>query len=240
MSTHRPVITVDGLAGTGKTTLSVRLASHFGFVHLSTGLLYRTVGYLALKQKVSRSNGGALAELVGKHEIRMILSPERSARIVLDRRDIFEELYTPDVSEATSEVAIHKEVRAALVALQRDAFPGEGLVAEGRDMGTVIFPDAEVKFWIETDINVKVARRLQQLIEKEGIISDERRRTLEQSMQKEIFDRDRRDQERGLAPTLRASDMIVVDNSTRQIAVVVDEMVRLLHQHGFEGKNRTE
>lgn len=233
MYTHRPVITVDGLAGTGKTTLSVRLAYHFGFVHLSTGLLYRTVGYLALQQNISRCDGGALAELVGNHEIRMFLSPERSARIILDGKDIFEELYTPDVSEATSEVAIHKEVRAALIGLQRDAFPGEGLVAEGRDMGTVIFPGAEVKFWIETDISVKVARRLQQFMEKEAGMSGERRQALEQSMQKEIFDRDRRDQERGLAPTLRTNDMIVIDNSVRPIEEVVAEMSKVLESRGF-------
>jgi cytidylate kinase len=230
MTSPRKVITVDGLAGTGKTTLSRLLAERLGFVHMSTGLLYRAVGYLALRAGVPRENEMQVAEVIRKHEICLVLSQGddlsgRSARILVDGEDVFDQLYSPQVSEATSEVAVHPAVRNALIAAQREAFPGEGLVAEGRDMGTVIFPDADVKFWVATDENIKVARRLQQILEKEQGISHERKLQLEREMQIEIHERDKRDQERGLAPTVQGEDMVHIDNSSDSIAEVLEQML---------------
>jgi cytidylate kinase len=109
-------------------------------------MLYRTVGLLALRSNTPRDDEEKLASLIQAHEIALVLSSERSARVSLDGEEIHDELYTPQVSGATSEVAIYRKVREALVEAQREAFPGEGLVAEGRDMGTVIFPDAPAKF----------------------------------------------------------------------------------------------
>ncbi|NBW40783.1 (d)CMP kinase [bacterium] len=230
MMRPRRVITVDGLAGTGKTTLSKLLAERLGFVHMSTGLLYRAVGYLALRANVSRDDQSKLAELIRTHDIKLVLGrkssgDDRSARIVIDGDDVFDSLYSPQVSEATSEVAVHPAVRDALVAAQREAFPGEDLVAEGRDMGTVIFPEADVKFWIETEEKIKVARRLQQILEKEQLISEERKVQLAHEMRIEIHERDKRDQERGLAPSIQGADMVRIANSGSTIEEVLQEMI---------------
>ncbi|MCB0320364.1 MAG: (d)CMP kinase [Bdellovibrionales bacterium] len=221
----RFVITVDGLAGTGKTSLSKLLAARLGFVHLSTGMLYRAVGYLALKFKVPRGNDTELKQLVQSHSLQLILSHSDEVQLLVDGADIQGHLYSPVVSEATSEVAVHRPVREALVESQRRAFPERNLVAEGRDMGTVIFPDARIKFWISTDPEIKVRRRLEQILKKQPNLTQEERERISRDMAIEIHERDHRDQARGLAPTVKSSDMIEIDNSYLPIEEALNLML---------------
>lgn len=233
---NRTVITVDGLAGTGKTTLSEKLAYELGFVHLSTGMLYRTVGLLSIRDGVSRQDDKALSDIINKNKIALkLIEKDNSTKAVVELNGaiIFDELYTPKVSEATSEVAVHSTVREALVAVQREAFLGSNLVAEGRDMGTVIFKDAVIKFWVHTDEEIKVKRRMAQIINKNPHISETEKIELENQMQIEIHERDKRDQERGLAPSVKSSDMILIDNSSRTVDEVLAEMLRCVREKGL-------
>jgi cytidylate kinase len=235
---NRPVITVDGLAGTGKTTLSERLAAALGYVHLSTGMLYRTVGLLSISEGVSRENPEHLSHLIARHKIALKLADQTEGHgmkgvVELDGEVIFDQLYTPKVSEATSEVAVHSAVREALISVQQKAFVGSNLIAEGRDMVTVIFKDAPLKFCVHTDEDIKVKRRIEQLLAKNPNISPEEKAELESQMQIEIHERDRRDQERGLAPSIKGADMILIDNSLRSIDEVLNEMLLEVRKRGL-------
>ncbi len=229
--TARTVITVDGLAGTGKTTLSRLLAQKLGFIHFSTGLLYRVVGYLALKHNIDAEDGGQLAQLLSQNQIRLE-SDGLSARVLVNGQDISPQLHSPRVSEATSKIARHAEVRNALIDVQRSAFGDLPLVAEGRDMGTVIFPEAKVKFFVQASEDVRVARRLAQLKQDAG--GNERCdfKDLESQMRIEILERDQRDASRELAPTCAAQDAIIIDNSSETLTQVVENMYAAVSQAG--------
>ncbi|MCB0332097.1 MAG: (d)CMP kinase [Bdellovibrionales bacterium] len=229
----RTVITVDGLAGTGKTSLSKELARRLGFVHLSTGMLYRAVGYLALTTQTSMEDEPAIADLLSKHTLALVCDDSDSARLLLDGKDVVDALYAPEVSEATSKTAQLAAVREALIEPQREAFPGRPLVAEGRDMGSVIFPDAQVKFFVSVPEEVKVERRLAQLIEAGHGKSENERNLLKEKMKIEIHERDVRDAERNLAPTLQTEDMEVVDNSSQPLEKVVQNMYNLVTARGI-------
>lgn len=228
----RKVITIDGLAGTGKTSISTQLAKKIGFVHFSTGLLYRTVGYISLQAGVDIEDEAKVAEVLKNHTIQLSLDDNRRAIVLLDEKNVSQELYAPEVSEATSIAAQYRSVREQLLRPQREAFPGAHIVAEGRDMGSVIFPDADVKFFIEVDEDVKVARRLNQMKSGRELSTDEELQ-LASEMKREIHERDKRDAERSLAPTTRDNDMILVNNSVDPLDKIVQNMYNSLTQRGI-------
>jgi CMP/dCMP kinase len=221
---ERTVITVDGLAGAGKTALAQALAQRLGFAHLKSGLLYRAVGFLALREAVNLHNEETLAGLIAGHNLELVLGEDASSRVLIDGEEVGARLHQPDVSEAASIAAVQPQVRAALVEAQRQAFAGHGLVAEGRDMGTIIFPDAALTFFVCADVDVRVARRLTQLYGSTHVISAERLNLLKREIEIEVIDRDRRDTERSLSPTKPADGAIMVDNSAQTLTQVVQSM----------------
>lgn len=220
----RTVITVDGLAGTGKTTLSELLASKLGYACLSSGALYRAIGYLALQQGVNLDDGGAVAKQVRSHSIELHRDQAGNVSVLLDGSDIGDLIRSPEVSEATSKTSRHAEVRDLILDLQRNAFHAENLVAEGRDMGTVVFPDAACKFFIEVDQDVRIERRMAQLA-KESPSSFEKAMTDKAQIGKEILERDQRDRTRSVAPCVPANDAIFIDNSGSSLDQQLDQML---------------
>lgn len=230
----RIVITLDGLAGSGKSSLAAALARELGFINFNSGLLYRTIGYLALTEHVSTDNEDALAAMVARHSIALVDGASCGGNaqgavdvaILLDGQILTADIRSPQVSEATSRASRFGKVRSQLLQLQRDAYPGRNLVAEGRDMGTVVFPEAQVKFFIEASVAVRVQRRLRQLSANVGGSETE----IAQQIAREITERDARDAQRSVAPTVAAADAIVLDNSSQPLSETVQKMVKIVKE----------
>ena len=204
-----PVITVDGPAASGKGTIAAGVAQALGFHQLDSGSLYRLVALEALESGIAPEAGAALAAIAENLDVDFA-----DRRIVLDGRDVTDRIRGEDISAAASRVAVHAAVRAALLDRQRAFRRPPGLVADGRDMGTVVFPDAGLKVFLTASQEERADRRHKQLIEK-GISS-----TIE-SLLRDIRERDARDAERAVAPLAPASDAVILDTTGVTIAAAV-------------------
>jgi cytidylate kinase len=209
-----PVIAIDGPTASGKGTVAQRLASILGFACLDSGALYRIVGLLALERGIDLDDGPALAALAARMQPRF-----ENGRVLLEGRDITEAIRREDVGRAASRVAAVGPLRAALLALQREQRRPPGLVADGRDMGTVVFPDACLKVYLQADVGVRAERRLKQLIEK-GYPAN-----LVDLVQT-LRERDQRDQTRDCAPLMAAEDAKVLDSTTLTVDEVVAQVLQ--------------
>jgi len=217
MISNRTVITVDGHAGSGKTTLSRLLAKRLDYCHFSSGLLYRGLGLLAKINNVDVHNSKELINLLETHNLEIRADAEKKSVLYLDGEAQLEsEVQAPAISEAASVLSVYPDLREALIPFQREAFPENNIVAEGRDMGTVVFPDAALKFFIEVDVDTRVKRRMAQLEDAAQLSAEDIRR--------EIFERDKRDSEREHAPTRAASDALRIDNTTEALERVLANM----------------
>ncbi len=209
-----PVIAIDGPTASGKGTVAHRVARSLGFACLDSGALYRIVGLLALERGISLDGGDALCALAAD------LAPVfEDGRIWVAGREITEDIRREDVGAAASRVAAVGPLRAALLDLQRRQRRFPGLVADGRDMGTVVFPDAVLKVFLVADVRVRAERRLKQLMEKGNSATLS---VLLQGMQ----ERDQRDQSRDVAPLAPAPDARVLDSSALTVDVVVAQVLQ--------------
>ena len=228
----RKVITIDGLAGSGKTSISRALAERTGFAHFNSGLLYRSVGFLALSNGVGVEDEAALDILLRQNSIELLyvdgVPQLRINGVVINRGG---ELQAPEISEAASRAAALPAVRAHLIKLQREAFPGVNIVAEGRDMGTVVFPEADLKFFIEASVDIRMNRRVDQLLQGASDGKSEREK-LEKQIEIEILERDARDRGRAISPTIPAPDAILVDNSAVSLTQLVSHLYDTAHSRG--------
>lgn len=213
----RPVIAIDGPVGAGKSTIARALAQRLGFSHLNTGAMYRA---FALAAK-ARYTGEELGDSTIAHRLGEFLNSISitfdGERVRLDGRDITTEIASPAISDLASQLSTYEVVRARMRDLQRDAGRDGGVVMEGRDIGTVIFPDAECKFFLTADAEVRAQRRYAELAAQGTAL------TLEDVLA-QLRERDRRDQERVLAPLRPAVDAIVIDSSRLTIDEVVTTM----------------
>jgi len=227
----RKVITVDGLAASGKSALAHTLAEKIGYVNFSSGLIYRALGFLALKEGKNCDKEEQLLELLRAHSLRFIRSDKGDCQLELDGKALGKELFAPAVSEATSKGSRHRRVREALLDLQRSAFAGQNLVAEGRDMGTVVFPDADLKFFIKASEEVRVERRIRQITRAKTAEID--LNLLKRDIQIEIHERDMRDLNRPDSPAIPAKDALVIDNSQQTLTAVIEYMYDAVLKKGL-------
>lgn len=209
-----PVITVDGPTASGKGTVASRVAAQLGFHYLDSGALYRLTAYKTLKKGIDLANEAAVAEIAAA------LAPQfKGISIMLDGEDVTQKIRAEEVGVAASKVAALMSVRKALTDVQKNARRAPGLVADGRDMGSVIFPDAQLKVFLTATAAARAQRRFNQLKEK-GIVAniDTLTRDLEQ--------RDRRDTERAVSPLLPAKDAKILDSSNLTIEETVAQVLQ--------------
>ncbi len=217
---NKLVIAIDGPVGSGKSTVARRVAELLGYTYLDSGAMYRALAWKALRQGVPLDSAEELEALARQTRIDLEPagnSPGSALRVRVDGADVTEAIRSAEVSQASSRVAVVPGVRRVLVAEQRRAGAQGGVVMEGRDIGTVVFPDAGVKIYLDASVQVRAERRWRELHHKGEPMELAR-------MVAEVRERDRRDREREASPLARATDAVVVDNT----AMDVEETARLI------------
>ncbi|HEY1731016.1 MAG TPA: (d)CMP kinase [Terriglobales bacterium] len=213
------VIAIDGPAGSGKSTIAARLAKRFGYTNLESGAMYRALALKALEQHVPLDDADALRRLAENSNIELEPRGEGN-RVVLDGCDVSQRIREADVTLAASQVSVHPRVRQVMVARQRELGANGGVVMEGRDIGTAVFPNADVKIFLDADPDVRAGRRVLQ----NGSHTTEEA----QRVQAEIAARDQRDRTRATSPLIAASDAVVVDTTDKTIDEVVEAVDRIV------------
>jgi cytidylate kinase len=213
-------IAIDGPSGAGKSTVAKSLAKRLGYLYVDTGAMYRAVALRAKEKSIRPGDELALSRLASSLHISFVTEGEKTF-ILCDGEDITESIRSPEISRLASEISKKRSVRDALVEKQREMGREGGVVLEGRDIGTVVFPNAEVKFYLDAQAEERGRRRFKELIGK-GVEVDFKE-TLEEVMQ-----RDHNDMHRGHSPLKKAEDAVLIDSTHRSVEEVVEEMVRLV------------
>jgi CMP/dCMP kinase len=217
---RQPIVAIDGPTGAGKSTVARALANALGFTYLNTGAMYRAAAIAARRAGLDPDAPGIGVRL-GPLLATLKLELDRD-RVMLNSEDVAPLLSDPAISDLASRLSAIAMVRARMLELQRAAGVNGAIVMEGRDIGTVIFPDAEFKFFLGADLAARASRRYQELINK-GVTTDLG------EVRAEIEARDRRDQERALAPLKPAPDAIMIDSTRDSVAEVVARLMELIN-----------
>lgn len=214
------VIAIDGPVAAGKSTVARLLARRLGYAHIESGAMYRALAWKALRQGIDPAQADALQELLAHTEFQLRSMPQ-GIRVLVDGEDVTEALRSPTIQAAASVVSVHPRVREKLVLWQRDMGAMGGVVMDGRDIGTVVFPDALVKFYLTASLMERGRRRFQE--------SPQDVMTLEETLE-EIEVRDRRDMERATSPLKPAADAILIDTTHLDPEEVVRRMEEHIHR----------
>jgi len=219
---RRLVIAIDGPVGAGKSTAARRLAEVLEYVYIDSGAMYRAMGWKAMQAGVDIRDHDRVVALAATTEIRTVASPS-GPRVLVEDRDVTDALRTPAMDEASSVVSTYPEVRERLVALQREMAKDGGIVMDGRDIGTVVFPHADVKFYLDADLAVRAARRLEDL-RKRGTTADF------DAVQADVLRRDARDRGRGASPLLPAASAFFIDSTSLMVDEVLSRMLAVVEK----------
>ena len=214
------VITIDGPAGVGKTTTAKRLASKLGYQYLDTGAMYRAVTYFLRKNSIDISSEVHVKKMLDILNLELDFTSDDEIKVLLDNVDISTLIRSKEITSAVSEVSAIKAVREKMVKIQKDTAKNGNFIVEGRDIGTVVFPDAKYKFFLTADYDVRAQRRLE----------DFKRVNEELNVNKikqDLTDRDQYDSSRKLSPLKQAKDAIVIDTSN----CTIDDQVNQIYKH---------
>ena len=217
------VVTIDGPAAAGKSTTARAVAAALGFLYVDTGALYRALALKLLENGLAPEESPALAAFLGSTTVGLA-GPPAALRVLLDGVDVADRIRTPEVSEASSRIAALPSVRRRLVEVQRALARHGPVVGEGRDLGTVVFPDAQVKIYLDADLDARARRRAREL-EARGIpiAADEIREELER--------RDERDRTRADSPLKAAADAVLLDTSKLTVDQQVERVLDVVRRH---------
>ena len=215
-------ITIDGPSGAGKSTVAKALAKRLGFIYIDTGAMYRVVAFEMRKRRMRFEDEDTLFQWASSLQI-IFLDRKGESHVLCNGKDLTQEIRSPEISLLASEFSKRRGVREALVKIQREMGEGGGVVLEGRDTGTVVFPSADVKFYLDAQPEERARRRYEELTGKGVNVNFEE--TLE-----EVIQRDHNDMNRSLSPLRRAEDAIVIDSTRRSAEEVVEAMLRLVQE----------
>ena len=216
------IITVDGPAGSGKSTVSRLLAKRLKYLYLDTGAMYRAVALQAKRESVDLKDREKISRLCRDLDLHF-KTVDGKTRIFLGSEDISAAIRSPEMDMLSSAISAIKEVRQAMTLLQRKMAGQGGVVAEGRDMGTVVFPDADCKFFVDADSGVRAGRRYRERLERGEAVSMG-------EVEKELRKRDDQDSTRALAPLVPAKDAVLMDTTAMTVEEVVEKMIKTVEK----------
>lgn len=211
-------IAIDGPSGAGKSTVGRALAKRLRYLYIDTGAMYRAVALKVMEKALAEGEESRLSALISSLDITFVERGKETS-VLCDGKDVTEAIRSPEISRLASDISRNKIVREALVQKQREMGRGGGVVLEGRDIGTVVFPDAEVKFYLDADTEERGKRRFKELVEK-GMKVDFND-TLE-----EVKKRDHSDMNRAISPLRKAGDAFFIDSTGRRVEEILEEMVQ--------------
>ncbi len=219
----RPVITIDGPSGVGKSTISRRVAAHYGFTYLDTGAMYRAVAWYLIEHGIDIDDSSAVESVLGQISITLLPAEKEDddVGVLVNGEDISAQIRTPSISMVASTVSAQPAVRQKLTALQQQIGSRGRVVAEGRDTGTVVFPQASNKFYLDATPQARSARRARQLRERGEEVDEEK--LLEMTIA-----RDTQDSERAIAPLKKADDAVLIDTTSLDVDQVFEEITKFI------------
>ncbi|GJL62482.1 MAG: cytidylate kinase [Nitrospirales bacterium] len=214
------LITIDGPAGVGKSTVAKKLAARLGYTYLDTGSLYRGVAWKVRSSQVDPADSKQVEDLLSTTKLELTVR-EHTLSVFVDAQDVTHELRSLEVSQLASTVAALPQVRQWLLPIQRGFANEGGIVVEGRDMGTKVFPHADVKFFLDADPDIRISRRYRELH------ADDQQKNWD-DLRREMTTRDDRDRSRDVAPLIPAPDAMMIDTSNLSIAQVLDHLTEVI------------
>ncbi len=216
------VIAIDGPAGSGKSTVAREVAEMLGFIYLDTGAMYRAVTLKAFKKGINLEDEQALIKMAQETNIEIKLSDDKTMKVFLDGEDVTKAIRTSEVTNSVSFIARIAGLREIMVCLQRKFGENNNIVVEGRDIGTVVFPNAYKKFYLDADFKVRAKRRFKELVEVDSGVK-------EVEIQRDLIERDTKDLTRKVAPLKKAEDAVFIDTTNLTIEEVVNEVLKRIN-----------